>query len=299
MTRNPYRFDGPALISFSGGRTSGYMLWHILDAWNGQLPEDVHVVFANTGKEREETLRFVHECQTRWSVNIRWLEWQKAAPKFSEVGYNSAARNGEPFAACMNDRSYLPNPVARICTADTKVKVLAAFMRAQGYDTWDNVIGLRADEPDRVAKRRRAKRERKECWENRMPMATASATELDVLEFWQKQDFDLGLRPHEGNCDLCFLKGELRLLLIMAEHPEAPEWWIGMEAARDATFRNDRLPYAQLAKKAAANREALLRNQPTMDQYIEALRRKPAEAQAMFGFLSQDVGHLGDCGCHD
>ena len=46
---NPYLIHGPALISFSGGRTSGYMLKKILDAHSGLLPDDVHVTFANTG----------------------------------------------------------------------------------------------------------------------------------------------------------------------------------------------------------------------------------------------------------
>ena len=32
---NPYLIEGPAVISFSGGRTSGYMLKHILDAHGG------------------------------------------------------------------------------------------------------------------------------------------------------------------------------------------------------------------------------------------------------------------------
>ena len=51
MTRDPYRIAGPAVISFSGGRTSGYVLKHILDGHGGALPSDVRVVFANTGKE--------------------------------------------------------------------------------------------------------------------------------------------------------------------------------------------------------------------------------------------------------
>ena len=64
-----YRVEGPALISFSGGRTSGFMLWHILDAYDGKLPDDVHVCFANTGKEREETLRFVHAFG-EWCLDV-------------------------------------------------------------------------------------------------------------------------------------------------------------------------------------------------------------------------------------
>ena len=47
------------LISFSGGLTSAYMaikLMEMRDKW-----DEIMVVFANTGMEREETLRFVHD----------------------------------------------------------------------------------------------------------------------------------------------------------------------------------------------------------------------------------------------
>ena len=50
------------------------MLKKIIDAYNGKLPKDIIVCFANTGKELEETLEFVHECEKRWNVPIHWLE---------------------------------------------------------------------------------------------------------------------------------------------------------------------------------------------------------------------------------
>ena len=59
---NPYRVPRPAVISFSGGRTSGYLLKHVIDAYGGRLPEGLFVAFANTGMERPETLGFVHIC---------------------------------------------------------------------------------------------------------------------------------------------------------------------------------------------------------------------------------------------
>ena len=48
---SPYLIKEQAIISFSGGRTSAFMLWKILEAHGGTLPDNLKVVFANTGKE--------------------------------------------------------------------------------------------------------------------------------------------------------------------------------------------------------------------------------------------------------
>lgn len=74
MTRDPFKIDGPTCISFSGGRTSAYMLWRVLQS-NGGLPSDAVVCFANTGKESPETLYFVQACAREWSVPITWVEY--------------------------------------------------------------------------------------------------------------------------------------------------------------------------------------------------------------------------------
>ncbi|MEX5503853.1 hypothetical protein Q1J61_08650 [Pseudomonas putida] len=59
---NPWQINGPTQTGFSGGGSSGYMLYHILETNGGQLPEGVHVTFQNTGKERDEMLDFIREC---------------------------------------------------------------------------------------------------------------------------------------------------------------------------------------------------------------------------------------------
>lgn len=232
---NPYRIEGPALISFSGGRTSGKMLWEILNAYDGKLPEDVLVGFSNTGKEREETLRFVHECEVRWDQRIHWIErrpYPSKAPisdRYELVGYNSASRKGEPFAALIDSKSYLPNAVTRFCTTELKVRPMKHFMIDRGYQHWSNIVGLRADEMRRVFRAIEHNEANKERWKTVMPLASAKVRRADVERFWSVQPFDLQLRPHEGNCDLCFLKAKASLKAIIRDDPSRAAWWAEQE----------------------------------------------------------------------
>ena len=255
---NPYKIEGPALISFSGGRTSAFMLWNILQAHGGVLPDDIYVTFANTGKEAPETLDFVHEVEQKWGVKIYWLELyfgeERPVYRTKIVDYETASRNGEPFEALLDRRQYLPNPVTRFCTSELKIKVMSRFMRKlQGYKNWYNVIGLRYDEPRRVA----SALKQYEAWTNITPMNDAKHTVEDVSEFWKKQNFDLKLtnangKTPAGNCDLCFLKGMDTTISILKERPEMADWWIKQEQKfgqhEGATFRKDRPNYIKLVE---------------------------------------------------
>lgn len=239
----PFRIEGPAAIAFSGGRTSGFMLRCILDAHGGRLPADVHVVFANTGRERSETLDFVAEVARRWSVPVHWIEYggrDVVAPAVRaviggvvrlphlEVTYETAARNGEPFARLIAERGYLPNVVTRFCTEVLKIRAIKRWMLARGYEEWTSVVGLRADERHRVARitAPEAARPRETI---AVPLARAGVTAADVRAFWRAQAFDLRLQSYEGNCDLCYLKGVTKRERIMRERPDLAAWWIEME----------------------------------------------------------------------
>jgi len=254
--KNPYKIESPALISFSGGRTSGFMLWQILQAYEGKLPDDIHVVFANTGKEAEETLDFVNEISEKWDIHIHWLEMylgkERPIYRTKEVTYETASRKGEPFEALLDRRKYLPNPVTRFCTTELKIKVMYRFMRKmKGYKDWYNVIGLRYDEPRRVTNALK----QNNTWTNITPMYDAKHTVEDVSNFWKKQNFDLRLtnfngKTPAGNCDLCFLKGMDTTISILKEKPELADWWIKQEQKfgeqSGAVFRKDRPNYIKL-----------------------------------------------------
>lgn len=260
--RDPFKIDGPTAISFSGGRTSGYMLWRVLQSNNG-LPPDTVVCFANTGKEEEATLRFVRDCATHWNVPIVWLEYRDNEQGYSDVEFASASRNGEPFEAIIRKRNYLPNPVTRFCTSELKIRVMYKFLRDFGLldDGIDMMIGIRADESRRVVKMRNGKNSESAKITNIMPLADAGVTVRDVGEFWNAQPFNLELptyngRTLAGNCDLCFLKPAGQVASLIKEKPQRAVWWAKMEALAlaskpsGARFRSDRPSYAEMARYA-------------------------------------------------
>jgi 3'-phosphoadenosine 5'-phosphosulfate sulfotransferase (PAPS reductase)/FAD synthetase len=307
---DPYLIEGPALISFSGGRTSGYMLKQILDRG---LQPDVHVTFANTGKEDDRTLEFVRDVQEHWGVPIRWLEYrrqflprhksEKAAassagvrktlnlvassppvgesePGYIEVNFETAARTTDPPTlehpfTNMIAMHGVPNAAFRLCTTELKIRVMKKFMMDQGYDNWTNIVGIRADEPRRVARMRVTPKER---WENAVPLADAKVVLNDVLDFWLAQPFDLNLAndeylgTYEGNCDLCHLKSDGKKVRSIREQPERAVWWSLMEEASGSFFR----PRTPL---------------PVLQQLASDPNYRPSPDDAMT--------ELGDCICHD
>lgn len=255
---NPLGIAGPTVVSFSGGRTSAYMLRKLLMAHGGELPADCHVVFANTGKEDEATLRFVRDCSELWRVPILWVEYTADAPGWRVADFASASRSGEPFEALIRARNYLPNPVARFCTVELKILRIADYMRGQGHEEFEVLVGIRADESVRVAKVRANPSGGTRGIERRMPLADLGVTRRDVAEFWRRNDWDLGLpnvggTTMHGNCDLCFLKHSAIVMSLIAERPARAVWWAKQEHSitnpkitNGGTFRSDRPTYAQM-----------------------------------------------------
>jgi 3'-phosphoadenosine 5'-phosphosulfate sulfotransferase (PAPS reductase)/FAD synthetase len=264
---DPFKITEPTCISFSGGRTSAYMLWRVLQAHQMSLPDEAIVCFANTGKEDEATLRFVQDCSDRWNVEIHWVEFQDADPAFRRVSFETASRNGEPFEALIKKRNYLPNPVTRFCTAELKIRTIHKYLKSLGWDHNEQMdwVGMRADEQRRAAKI---------ADKSRIPLVTAGITKEDVGAFWKAQPFDLGLPNNNGvtmhgNCDLCFLKGGAQVLSLIAEKPERGIWWAKMEALAlalaskpsGAVFRSDRPSYASMIQFAADQTDMFDKNE--------------------------------------
>jgi len=265
---SPYHLDLPAIISFSGGRTSGYLLRQTLDAYGGRLPENLKVIFCNTGKERPETLDFVERCSLEWDVPIVWLEYRQGVPgRFHQVTYANASRKGEPFDQLIAWKQMLPNVAMRFCTQWLKIKVSNRYVRhVLGWTPktggYTNAIGLRYDEPHRVMRLRQDPKTTP-GEEPIAPLHRARVGLEHVMDFWAGSPFDLALAPYEGNCDLCFLKGQGKLQRIMNEHPELAPWWIDKE--QELVGKTDRFEAARFRKSAPSYQATLeLAQQPSL-----------------------------------
>lgn len=278
-----FEFDGPTVVHFSGGRTSGYLLWRLLQANDGKLPADVAVVFTNTGKERNETLDFIHQIEVEWGVDVHWVEYRPPVAGDSSrnsfvvrVNYESAFRVTDPddradgvvrpydaLLRCMADyrakekdaEPTLPGVRFRTCTAYLKIKSSGRYVRQVfGWRTWESLVGLRADEPSRVANIRVAPLEGgSEPW---TPLADAGVDEDEVMRFWREHPFDLDLRQGAGNCDLCYLKSVPKLLALIKRNPDEAKWWAEKEAWSGMTFRKSKKEsFAMLLERAASMTE--------------------------------------------
>ena len=186
------------------------------------------VVFANTGKEREETLDFIHKCDVEFGFNTVWIEARVSGKKgegtsFKLVSFESADRSGRVFEEHIA-KFGIPNGNAPQCTKEMKTVPIKKYAQSLGWKNYETAIGIRSDEPSRLSWAKKKKHRLLYFAE------LFSVTKSDVNRFWANQSFDLELKSYEGNCDLCYKKSLRKLMTIVKEHPKFADWWRDMEA---------------------------------------------------------------------
>ena len=280
---NPYKITEPTCISFSGGRTSAYMLYKVLESGGGQLPSDAIVCFANTGKEDEATLKFVQSCSDNWGVEIHWLEWRNNDLGYERVTFQTASRDGEPFRDMCIKRKALPNGFMRFCTGELKIDVVHKYLKDIGHGTSDEpcsqMIGIRSDEQRRVVKMRgKSGSDHKKDWigDFLVPLADAGVVSAHIGSFWESQAFNLQTPMYNGksyhsNCDLCFHKPVAQIVSLIQEKPERAVWWVEMEnyakenfAKSVIHFSRDHPTYSDMAKYSSEQRDMFDANEESI-----------------------------------
>lgn len=209
------------VVSFSGGRTSGFMCWFLQNHMS-HLYNFVYV-YANTGQEHEKTLEFVNNVDKLFNLNLVWVEAKvnegRKGTTYNIVDFESASRNGEPFEEVIKKYG-LPNKYFIHCTRELKLSPIHSWAKDNGYKNCRQALGIRYDEF------RRVKNDKGYIF----PLATiVKVSKEDVLSFWKEQPFDLDIPEHYGNCIFCYKKSDKKLWKVAQEIPEAFDFIKRME----------------------------------------------------------------------
>ena len=141
----------PHVVKFSGGRSSGMLLFTLLE--NGFLRQergDV-VVFNNTSCEHPETYRFAAECkrrvESRYGIPFFFVQFQtyedarqgewRRLPSYRLVNERPYSKSnpdgfhwrGEVFEELLSHKAYVPSQFRRVCTKSLKLEVTREFLR--------------------------------------------------------------------------------------------------------------------------------------------------------------------------
>lgn len=224
------------LISFSGGRTSAFMTQWLLNNKSNEF--DIIIVFANTGRENEETLRFIKRCEEHFKFKCIWIECvinsvYRKGIRAKEVDFDTASRNGEPFEEMIKKYS-IPNRTSPFCSEYMKKMTINSYAKQIGFEPHYTAIGIRYDEIDRISKHYK---------KDKLIYPLISFVPMvksDINKYWLGMPFDLQLKGYEGNCLTCWKKSLRKLLTIAKENPSAFDWDIEMEQKYENYIPNSR-----------------------------------------------------------
>lgn len=205
------------LISFSGGRTSAYMTYKIIENYKNNF--EIKVVFANTGQEHENTLRFVQQCDEYFGFETTWVETVvhegRKGSTHKIVDFLSASRDGKPYEDVIKKYG-IPNQSYPHCTRELKLAPIHHYVKSIGWNSKEYItaIGIRSDETRRVSKNAAV---------NNFVYPLVDwmpTTKTEINEWWSKQPFNLDIQEHQGNCVWCWKKSYSKLIRVARENPE-------------------------------------------------------------------------------
>lgn len=200
--------DGTHVVSFSGGRTSAFLV-HLLEQERIK-GADVHYVFMDTGAEHPKTYEFIRNIVHRWSIPLVCIR-MVALPMNKGVGYrvvnvDDLTPDLEPFRAMLKKYG-APDAARPHCSNKMKERPFQKYCKdhfGKDYTTW---LGIRADEPNRLGVKKGI----------RFLADISTATKQDVLNWWSAQPFDLEITEHLGNCVFCIKKSDGKLNLAIRD----------------------------------------------------------------------------------
>ena len=200
------------VVSFSGGRTSAYLVWLIEKT--KKAGEKIVYIFMDTGAEHQKTYDFVRAVAKNFGVEIICLRVCITPELGKANGYklipiDEIGPDLKPWSG-MVKKYGVPYFGGAFCTDRMKLGPFTKYCNEHfgkgNYETW---LGIRADEPNRLSKKDGI----------RYLAEISDLDKQDVIDWWRKQDFDLGIDEWLGNCVFCMKKSDLKLAAAQRDEP--------------------------------------------------------------------------------
>ena len=207
-------------ISFSGGRTSAYLVWLFKDNPNARF------IYCDTGAEHPKTYEFIKNVVKEFGIDLVCIRAKfnmtlgqgnsyEIVP-IESIGYDLSVwssmmeKYGTPYLHCA------------FCTDRMKTTPFIKYCKDH-FEEWTTWLGIRADEPKRLAPKKGI----------RYLAEIDDAEKEDILSFWDDQSFNLELDEHLGNCVFCIKKGINKVALAAKDEPVmAAEFISAVESPR-------------------------------------------------------------------
>lgn len=206
------------IVSFSGGRTSAYLVYKMEEMKKDGIIHDVEYIFMDTGAEHPETYKFIRNVVKNFGIKLTCLrtvvnpEMGKGCT-YRVVDLSECTNDLVPYKAVVKKYGVPKNHMPH-CTLHMKTSPFKKYCKEKygkgNFVTW---LGIRIDEPRRI----------KDVDGLNYMASISDFTSDDVLDWWGEQDFDLGFNINSGwlgNCVFCPKKTNSKLALAARDEPE-------------------------------------------------------------------------------
>lgn len=254
---------------------------------------DHNIIYAmaNTSKEREESLKFMDECDKHYGLNIAWVEAsinqeRGKGTNYRIVDFDSLKINGEIFEEGIKKYG-IPSKINKWCNRELKIVPLKKYVDdIFGAKNYSIAVGMRADEMDRVSS---------EYKTNNVfyPLMDNNLGKKDRNRFWKDQPIKITIPAYKGNCDMCFEKSNRKLITTILEDPDKLVWWDKMIKKYSKITIEGKNSYNYYAEDKGMN---FYRGNKTIEELVEMSKLPFKKATDEYIYQNDLFDLEGDCG---
>lgn len=279
------------IVSFSGGRTSAYLV-HCIEKMrkNGEI-DNVHYVFMDTGAEHPKTYEFIKQVVKHFNIDlvciraVTNLEIGKGNT-YEIININDIGHNLKPWTD-MSEKYGLPYVHGAFCTDRMKTTPYNKWAKDTfGKDNFTSWLGIRIDELNRLSPKKGIKY-----------LAEISPMDkLDIIGFWREMPFDLDINEWEGNCVFCVKKGVNKIALAVIDNPDLAKQFQDVIASDKVRHRESQQEAPKVMYRGNMTLEQIINTygQFSREQIMQSMRSSSGSCTESCEVFGCQIDMFGD-----